>query len=33
VTLWRAETRRFGVGLLVGGALVGFTVAGIVSST
>ncbi|NMO57662.1 hypothetical protein HH310_41665 [Actinoplanes sp. TBRC 11911] len=32
VTLWRPETRRFGVGLLVGGALVGFTVAGIVSS-
>lgn len=33
VTLGRPETRRFGVGLLVGGALVGFTVAGIVSST
>lgn len=33
VTLWRPETRRFGAGLLVGGALVGFTVAGIVSST
>jgi hypothetical protein len=31
VTLWRPETRRFGAGLLVAGALVGFTVAGIVS--
>lgn len=32
VTLWRPETRRFGAGFTVGGALLGFTVAGIVSS-
>ena len=31
VSLWRPETRRFGLGLLVTGAAVGFTVAGIVS--
>jgi hypothetical protein len=33
VTLWRPETRRFGAGFTVGGALLGFTVAGIVSSS
>jgi hypothetical protein len=30
VTLWRPETRRFGAGLLLSGAIVGFTVAGVV---